>query len=126
MKLLIRRLKRALKDLKSRDENEFSQVSSKEPEVRSIASVTSRERATFRGTITSLVVPAFGEQRGLEIELSDGTAVLSVIWLGREKIHSITAGTKIYVSGFVGFNAGRRIMYNPNYAIYQTNEEVDD
>jgi len=81
----------------------------------SIADAPSREMVTVQGTLRTVTLRPRGGVPGLEAELYDGTATITVLWLGRRRIAGIYPGRGIVVTGRIGEHGGNRIMYNPRY-----------
>ena len=53
----------------------------------------------------------------LEAEFSDGSGVLTLIWMGRRAIPGVTAGRELVVTGRVSDVDGQRRLYNPWYQL---------
>jgi hypothetical protein len=53
----------------------------------------------------------------MEADLWDGTANMTLIWLGRRHIPGIQPGRRIVVRGRVAQIKGERTMYNPVYEL---------
>ncbi len=53
----------------------------------------------------------------VEAELFDGSGSVTLVWLGRAVILGIMAGRQLRVRGRIAMREGRRVMYNPNYAL---------
>jgi RecG-like helicase len=53
----------------------------------------------------------------LEAELSDGSAQIQLVWLGRRRIAGIEPGRKLLARGRVGLHNGRLAIYNPWYEL---------
>jgi hypothetical protein len=53
----------------------------------------------------------------LEAELFDGTAAISLVWLGRRRIAGIEPGRKLLARGRVGRHNGKYAIYNPWYEL---------
>lgn len=82
-----------------------------------ISRCTKRRWATVQGTITMLTLNPKGEHRWLEAEMTDGSGKLTLVWIGRRTIPGIQAGSKLRVQGVVADDHGRRVIYNPSYAL---------
>jgi hypothetical protein len=82
-----------------------------------IADAPDREHVRVRGTLRTVTLRPRGGVPALEAELTDGSAVLIVVWLGRRKIAGIAPGCAIQVEGRIGSHEGGRIMYNPRYEL---------
>jgi hypothetical protein len=76
-----------------------------------------RQRVTVHGSIRSVrMLPRAGSP-ALEAELFDGSGSVTLIWLGRRRIHGIECGRTLTASGLVSIAAGQRIIYNPRYEL---------
>ena len=82
-----------------------------------IAEVGDRQRATLRGTFTVLTMKPRSGTPWLEAEFSDGSGVLTLIWMGRRAIPGVTAGRELVVTGRVSDVDGQRRLYNPWYQL---------
>lgn len=83
----------------------------------SIADAPERQIVELRGTLRTVTLRPRGGVPALEAELDDGSAVLTVVWLGRRRIAGISPGCGIKVGGRIGRHEGVRIMYNPRYEL---------
>lgn len=76
-----------------------------------------RQRVTVHGSIRSVrMLPRAGSP-ALEAELFDGSGAVTLIWLGRRRIHGIECGRTLTASGLVSISSGQRIIYNPRYEL---------
>jgi len=82
-----------------------------------IADAPDRERVRLRGTLRTVTLRPRGGVPALEAELTDGSGVLLVVWLGRRRIAGIDPGRAIQIEGRIGASEGGRIMYNPRYEL---------
>ena len=82
-----------------------------------IAEAPDREMVTLRGSLRTVSLRPRAGVPALEAELSDGSGVLLVVWLGRRRIAGIDAGRSIQVQGRIGEHSGVRTMYNPRYEL---------
>ena len=82
-----------------------------------IAEAPERERVLLRGTLRTVTLRPRGGVPALEAELTDGSGVLIVVWLGRRRIAGISPGRAIQIEGRIGIAEGGRIMYNPRYEL---------
>jgi hypothetical protein len=73
--------------------------------------------ATVCGRVRSLVVPPSSERPRLEVEIFDGTGLLTVVWLGRRRIAGVAPGRTIVVHGRVTCPNGSEVMFNPRYEL---------
>jgi RecG-like helicase len=82
-----------------------------------IADAPERLPVTVQGSLKTMTLRPRGGVPALEAELDDGSAVLTVVWLGRRQIAGITPGRSMRVTGRIGRLEGTRIMYNPRYEL---------
>lgn len=82
-----------------------------------ISEVKDRQFAKMRGSIAILSMKPRGGIPWLEAEFTDGSATVTLIWMGRRSIPGITAGRELIVSGRVSFVDGERRVYNPLYEL---------
>lgn len=81
------------------------------------ARLAGRQRATVSGTVASVTTRPPGEVPALEVELSDGTGTLVLLWLGRRSVAGVEPGAVMRVEGFVACREGRNVLYNPRYEL---------
>ena len=81
----------------------------------SIADSPDRERVKLRGALRTVTLRPRAGVPALEAELSDGTGVITIVWLGRRRIAGIEPGRAIEVEGRIGSHDGIRVLYNPHY-----------
>jgi len=82
-----------------------------------IGEAPDRQRVRLRGTLRTVTLRPRGGVPALEAELSDGTGVITVVWLGRRRIAGIAPGRAMQIEGRIGQHDGQRIMYNPRYEL---------
>ena len=82
-----------------------------------IADAPDRELVTLRGTVRTVTVRPRGGVPALEVELYDGSGVLTIVWLGRRQIAGIDPGRSLQVRARIGVHDGHRIIYNPRYEL---------
>jgi RecG-like helicase len=76
-----------------------------------------RQRVTVHGSIRSVrMLPRAGSP-ALEVELFDGSGSLTLVWLGRRRIHGVECGRTLTASGLVSIVGDQRIIYNPRYEL---------
>lgn len=92
---------------------------------RTVADITARARVELSGYISSLVIQPYGVNPVVEADLQDGTGLITLIWLGRDRIAGIEPGSRLSVSGFAAQRGGHRVMYNPRYEILHVEGEDD-
>lgn len=82
-----------------------------------IARAPDRTPVRLRGTLSSVTLRPRGGVPALEAELDDGTATLTVVWLGRRRIAGVGPGVALTVEGRIGVHDGVRTLYNPRYEL---------
>lgn len=83
----------------------------------SVVDITTRRKIRLSGFISSLVIQPRSAAPAVEADLQDGTGLVTLIWLGRDRITGIEPGSRLIVSGFAALRGGQRVMYNPRYEI---------
>ncbi|MET0902648.1 MAG: amino acid permease [Acidimicrobiales bacterium] len=82
-----------------------------------IAEATWRERVKVAGRVRSVRVVPQHDAPTVELILVDGTAAISVLFLGRRGIAGVGVGTRMTVEGTVGIHRTRLAILNPSYQI---------
>lgn len=82
-----------------------------------IGETPDRAHVRLRGTLRNVTLRPRGGVPALEAELTDGSGVILVVWLGRRRIAGIAPGRSIQIEGRIGTAEGHRIMYNPRYEL---------
>ena len=82
-----------------------------------IAEVRYRDRVKVSGRVRSVRVVPQHAAPVLELVLDDGTAALSVVFLGRRRLAGVEVGTKMVVEGTVGLHRHRLAILNPVYEL---------
>lgn len=70
------------------------------------------------GDVASMKVAPKATVQAFEVEISDDSGTLTLVWLGRYSIHGITPGRRLTVQGRVVRNGDLRLMYNPRYELH--------
>jgi RecG-like helicase len=115
-------LQRALRRLASTNaelESEEMQQNAREEGAVPIRSCEDRQMVCLNGTISSVTIHPRGGHPALEVELRDGSGVVTLVWLGRRQIPGIDAGRAINVWGRISCHDGRRLIYNPKYELLE-------
>jgi hypothetical protein len=81
------------------------------------AECADRQRVSVHGSIRSVTMLPRAGIPALEAELFDGTATISLVWLGRRRISGIECGRTLTASGLVSISDSRRVIYNPRYEL---------
>lgn len=76
-----------------------------------------RQRVELQGSLRTVTLRPRGGVPALEAELYDGSALLTIVWLGRRRIAGIEPGRSLKVTGRVGVQDKVRVMFNPRYEL---------
>jgi hypothetical protein len=82
-----------------------------------IADASWRSRVKVAGRVRSIRVAPLHDAPTVELLLVDGSASISVLFLGRRSIAGINVGTRMAVEGMVGIHKTRLAILNPSYQI---------
>jgi hypothetical protein len=82
-----------------------------------IQELQDRQYVTVYGHLKTVSLAPRAGTPSLEATLYDGSAALTLVWLGRRKIAGIKPGVGLTASGRVSCQDGRRIMFNPRYEL---------
>jgi hypothetical protein len=82
-----------------------------------IAEADDRQKVELQGSIRTVTLRPRGGVPALEAELYDGSALITLVWLGRRRIAGIEPGCQIKVTGRVGVQDKMRVMFNPRYEL---------
>lgn len=83
----------------------------------SIAEAPHREQVRVRGVLRTVTLRPRGGVPALEAELDDGSAVITLVWLGRRRIVGIEPGRSLSARGCIGEQDGVPLMFNPRYEL---------
>ena len=81
-----------------------------------IESCVPGEEVTMAGSVTSVGNPR-EEHPALEIELSDTTGRIFVVWLGRRRIPGIHVGRRMVIHGRLNCVSEHPTVFNPRYEL---------
>src|SRR3954452_14298898 len=76
-----------------------------------------RQLERLQGVLRTVTLRPRGGVPALEAELYDGSAVITIIWLGRRRIAGVEPGRTVRVQGRVGTQNNHRVMFNPRYEL---------
>ena len=113
-------LRRAFKRLATTPEEiqaDELQVESHNQGCRQIEGLADREMVTVYGHLKQVSVAPRAGTPTLEATLYDGSAVLTLVWLGRRRIAGIKPGVDLTATGRVSCHDGRRVIFNPRYEL---------
>lgn len=82
-----------------------------------IAELESGQATTLTGTVQALVFRPEIAVPVLEVELFDGSGIVTVKFLGRRRIAGISPGTSLAVTGRIVRCDGVMTMFNPAYQL---------
>jgi Amino acid permease len=82
-----------------------------------IADVRYRDRVRIGGRVRSLRVAPQHDAPLLELVLDDGSAAISVVFLGRRGLAGVGVGAHLVVEGTVGLHRNRLALLNPAYEL---------
>lgn len=82
-----------------------------------IAEADDRQRVQLQGSLRTVTLRPRGGVPALEAELYDGSALITLVWLGRRRIAGVEPGRAVKVVGRVGVQDKRRVMFNPRYEL---------
>lgn len=98
-------------------DSERSVQAAHEAGAETVADCHDRQRATLRGRISALTLRPRSGTPWLEAEFTDGSGVVTLIWMGRREIPGVVAGRHVEVTGRVSWVDGERRLYNPYYKL---------
>ena len=76
-----------------------------------------RDHVRVAGRVRSIRVAPLNEAPTLELEIDDGTAAISAVFLGRRTLAGVEVGSKLVVEGTVGLHRQRLALLNPVYEL---------
>lgn len=101
----------------ARGEHDEPQPDAERAGCRPLAVQGERCSVDVHGVLRSVTLAPVGGAPALEAELDDGTATLTLVFLGRSRIAGIEPGRRLTAHGRVGRRDGRRIVFNPRYEL---------
>lgn len=82
-----------------------------------LAECADRVPVTVFGTIRAVTIRPLAGTPALEAELFDGSAKVTLVWLGRRTIAGVGPGVQVRATGRITTAEGRRLIYNPRYEL---------
>ncbi|MGV9824770.1 MULTISPECIES: OB-fold nucleic acid binding domain-containing protein [unclassified Gordonia (in: high G+C Gram-positive bacteria)] len=76
------------------------------------------DEVTMHGELRSVETCSRAAKSGVKAEFFDGSDIVFLKWLGRNRIPGIEPGRKITVRGRVGEHDGVKVIYNPYYELH--------
>jgi hypothetical protein len=89
-----------------------------------IQACVDRELVRISGTLRTVTLRPRGGVPALEAELYDGSAAVTLVWLGRRRIAGIEPGRGLVAKGRIAVHDEQRIMYNPRYELRPQGEHA--
>jgi RecG-like helicase len=86
-------------------------------DVEPIDGVRWRRRVKVAGRVRAMRVQPWAEIASLELTLGDGSASITVVFLGRRQIPGIRLGSPLVVEGMVSTIRGQLAIMNPEYQL---------
>lgn len=112
-----RRLSKRLTDDVDELDHEEMTSAAKTAGARRASECTRGEEITVLGRLRSVATGSKACGGAMEAELWDGSAAVTLVWLGHKRIPGIESGTSILVRGRLGERDGKKILYNPYYEL---------
>lgn len=73
-----------------------------------------RDRVSVIGTVTDISA----DERGWpQVELSDPTGTVTLVWMGAQQLRAITLQTHLIASGRLTLDGEHRVIFNPAYQV---------
>jgi amino acid transporter len=82
-----------------------------------ISDIRWRDRVTVEGRVRAVRVAPQHDSPTLELILDDGTASISIVFLGRRALAGVEIGTRMEATGTVGLHKARLAILNPQYRL---------
>lgn len=108
--------KRLTDDVDELDSEELS-TAIKSAGARRASECSRGEEITVLGRLRSVETGSKACGGAMEAELWDGSAAVTLVWLGRKRIPGIESGKSILVRGRLGERNGKKVLYNPYYEL---------
>lgn len=104
----------------SQDESDLRAASIREwastvPGVTTIVAVRPRAFVQVAGVVESIRVRPREGVPAIEAAITDGTGLVTAIWLGRRSLPGLTLGRRMVLEGRFGGGAGHLQIVNPRY-----------
>ena len=76
-----------------------------------------RGKVCVMGAVRSTQVDCRGGSPVFEVELYDGTGVVTLVFLGRKRVPGVEPGRSLTARGRLTTLEGRRVIFNPSYEL---------
>jgi RecG-like helicase len=84
-----------------------------------IAEWLENDRVRVTGTIDGVRALSRRGWPRLEVSLTDGSATVVLVWLGRQAISGVEPGQRLRATGTLLRRSGRRVIHNPAYELIE-------
>ncbi|MDQ3629166.1 MAG: OB-fold nucleic acid binding domain-containing protein [Actinomycetota bacterium] len=105
------RLSSSTVDLEAEELRESAEAAGCAP----IARCSDRDVVMLHGVLSTVTLRPRAGVCTLEAELDDGSATITLVWLGQRRITGVSPGRPMTVHGRVSRAEDKRVMYNPRY-----------
>jgi len=115
-----------LRSFYASDEELAAYELSEQAEIRGSTLIDEIERGEtiqVTGVVKTATIRPVNQVPAYEVEISDGSGSLIIIWQGRKHVAGIEPGTRLEVEGRITFLSGKPCLHNPVYKILSN--EVD-
>jgi len=116
----VSKLRTWLRSFYASDEELAAYELSKQAEIRGSTLIEEIDRGKpiqVTGIVKSATVKPNSQVPAYEVEISDGSGSLIIIWQGRKHVAGIEPGTRIEVEGRITFLSEKPCLHNPVYKI---------
>ena len=116
----VSKLKSWMRSFYASDEELAAYELSEQAEIRGSTLIEELDRGEtiqVTGVVKSATVRPNTQVPTYEVEVSDGSGTLIVIWQGRKHVTGVEPGTRIEVEGRITFLSGKPCLHNPVYKI---------
>ena len=113
---LVGRIKRFFASSAELAEHERADAAA-EAGVEKLTCCTVRHKVTLQGVIENVSVTKQHGSGWLEAELNDGSAMATLVWMGRSDVPGVEVGRQIRVRGRLAGRDDGFVLYNPEYVL---------
>ena len=109
-----------LRSFYASDEELAAYELSEQAEIRGSTLIDEIERGEtiqVTGVVKTATIRPVNQVPAYEVEISDGSGSLIIIWQGRKHVAGIEPGTRLEVEGRITFLSGKPCLHNPVYKI---------
>ncbi|MYR05790.1 DNA-binding protein [Gordonia sp. SID5947] len=81
------------------------------------------DEVTMHGELRAVETCSRSAKVGVKAEFFDGSDTVILKWLGRNRIPGVEPGRKLTVRGRLAEHDGTKVIYNPYYELYGSDDE---